>query len=189
MEVGELTLAWARSGSHVGVFWIDEKDFVTLTAPTADLLIEALEGWLGDEDVAAPSDFQEVEGVPAALAEGPPVADIPDGYTALVMDGFAFMRSDFADAITIHEERAIEALGAAIIVRNETVVGTVVAGRGYDESLGRWPQQVRGADSGGLGDVPAEGFSAGGVDALLVGYDEEDVETFMSAWEESLTNE
>ncbi|MDQ4025396.1 MAG: hypothetical protein M3217_07890, partial [Actinomycetota bacterium] len=124
--------------------------------------------------------------IPAAIAAGAPVEGLPAGYEAVRVDPGAFLGSDFADAVTIEEDEAIDAIGAAVVWDDSgTIVGTVVASRGTDE-LNRQARGIeRDARELRVG-AAAAGVEGGGVDALIVGYDAAAVERLAAAWEEAL---
>ena len=187
-SVGGLTLAWGGAGDHVVVTWLDGNDLVDVSAEGAEAAAAATRTWLravGHEgDVAAPEEIPEVAKMPLALGQGPPVNNLPEGYSALVVNPLAFMASDFADAVTIHEDKSVKALGAAIIVSEEgTLVGTVVAGSGTEGGLSEQASQTGGS---GARAVVWEGFHVSDTDALVVGYDREEVTSFTTAWEQAV---
>ena len=187
-RVGGLTLAWGGAGDHVVVAWYSANDIVNLSAEGADAAASAAEAWLSasghEGKVVPPEQIPEVGDMPLALSVGPPLDNLPEGYSALVVDPLAFLASDFADIVTIHEEKSVEALGAAIIVSEKgAVVGTVVAGLGGRQGLAEYAQ-----DFEGVSGVVGEGFTASETDVLVVGYDREEVTAFTAAWEETVAN-
>ena len=184
-EAGGRTLAWGAAGEHVYVLWIDGRDFVTISASGAAPAAEATELWLrgqaADENVEPPAIPQSGE-MPVALDGGPPLDGLPRGYVALGMNPISFMQSDFADSVTIFEEESVQAIGAAVVLGPEdTVVGTLVAGRGTPE-FGTLPGDLSERDE----NVVAAGFTAGDLGAFVVGYDQSDVDAFVDAWEKKL---
>ena len=188
-EAAGRTLAWAGSGSHVVVYWVEGNDVVSLSAADEGLAAEAASTWLAalgeDVRVSPPEDIPEATEMPPALDAGPPVDDLPAGYTALPMDPFAFTGSDFADSVTISEEKGIEAMGAAVVVAKDgTNVGTLVAAISTPKELAEWPERLEGEAGSELDyEVVADGFAGGGLDVLVVGHERSVVENFTRAWE------
>ena len=189
-RVGDLTLAWGSAGDHVAVDWVDANDIVGVSAEGAEAAATAASLWLTATgqpgNVTPPARIPTTAGMPSALDLGPPVEDLPDGYSALVVNPLAFMGSDLADLVTIHRLKGIKALGAAIIVgETEGMVATVVAGLGDSQGLEQYAQEIEGSGSSG---VIGQGFTVSDVDVLVVGYDREAVTTFTTAWEEEVAS-
>jgi len=184
--VGGLTMAWGAGGKHVVVFWAGGQDIVALSAAGADAAAEWLNAAGQGGAVSPPQEIPQPEEMPSALDVGPPIESLSGGYSALVLNPMSFIRSDFADAVTIHKERSVKALGAAIVISDDgkRLIGTVVAGLGRSQGL-----EQRQEEFDGLGpDVVADGFTAADTDVLVVGYDSGEVSRFTSAWEESVSS-
>ncbi len=184
--VGGLTMAWGAGGKHVVVFWAGGQDIVALSAAGADAAAEWLNAAGQGGAVSPPQEIPQPEDMPSALDVGPPIESLSGGYSALVLNPMSFIRSDFADAVTIHKERSVKALGAAIVISDDgkRLIGTVVAGLGRSQGL-----EQRQEEFDGLGpDVVADGFTAADTDVLVVGYDSGEVSRFTSAWEESVSS-
>jgi hypothetical protein len=188
--VGDLRLVWARAGDHVAVAWLDANDIVDVSAEGADAAAAAAQAWLAasghEGNVTPPERIPEVTDMPPALDVGPPVDSLPEGYSALVVNPFAFMASDFADFVTIHRVKGLKALGAAIVVSEEgALIGTMVASVGGSLGLGEYGETIEGNGSKG---VVGEGFDVSDADALVVGYEREEVTTFTTAWEQAIAD-
>lgn len=179
-ESGGVDLAWGRAGDHVNVYWLDGRDAVSISAEGRDNAVEAVGLWLDDLTVEAPADIPELGTVPPALEAGVPVAGFPDGYEAIDLNPIAFMASDFADEVTIHEEEGIEALGATVVVHDGSVVGTLVGGVGVSD-LTEWAD-----DFAGEPNVAAAAMTSGETSAFVVGDDQRAVDAFVDARKEKL---
>ena len=190
-DAGDMTLTWARGGSHTLVLWIDGNNLVALSAASEREAVDATSEWMAasntDVTVRPPDEIPEQVEIPAALEGGPPLEDLPDGYLALVFDPFSFMGSDFADEITIFDNRKVKAMGAAIILseNDSDLIGTVIAREGsrggkFSKGISDYKKRISTASGS-----PADGFIAGQTDALVVGHDEKDVEVFTRAWEKA----
>ena len=186
-RVGDVVVGWVRAAGRVAATWVNERDLVTVTGDDPAGLAEAAGAWLSgtgtDGDVVAPDDLRSSTNLPQSLLAGPPTDDLPTGYSAMKIDPLMFQGSDFADGVTIHEEENIEALGAAIILRDGgAVVGTVVGAIAETGQLSRWPSRLKGMDE----TVAAAGFTKNDVDVLVVGHDDEQVSRFVRAWRASI---
>ncbi len=180
-EQGGTTIAWGRGGDHFGISLLEGRDVANLYAEGRADAVEAVRLWLGDPGLDAPDEIPELGTIPAALRAGAPLAGFPQGYEAVRMDPLSFMGSDFADEVTIHGNRGIEALGAAIVVSHGgRVVGTLVAGSGAPE-LAEWDDDLPARPK-----IASAGFSAGGTAGFVVGYDQQEVDAFVEAWEKEL---
>jgi hypothetical protein len=187
-EAGDTTLIWARGGSHTMVFWIDDGEVVFLSAASEREAIDATSEWLDasgtDVNVAPPEEIPEQIKIPPALEAGPPLKNLPRGYTALVIDPLSFLASDFADEITIFENKNVSAIGAAIILADDEskLIGTVVGREGspgdMSQGISDFKTRISKASEGA-----ADGFIVGQIDVLVVGFDGNDVEAFTRAWE------
>ncbi|HEV2755635.1 MAG TPA: hypothetical protein VG318_07645 [Actinomycetota bacterium] len=187
-EAGGTRFAWAAAGDAVTVLWAGGERVIALSGANATAASYAATLWRtaqGEPAPLAPEDVPSINALPPAIAAGAPTDSLPEGYSAAGFAPGAFLGSDFADAVTIHDED-LEALGAAVVWDSRgTVVGTIVAARGSD-TLNR---QARGMekDAASAGtSVAAAGVEAGDVDALIVGYEDRAVDTLAAAWEEEL---
>lgn len=190
---GDVTLAWGGGGPHVMVTWVHDDNIVALFAAGPEPAAEGAELWLQASGVEAsvtrPDQIPQSIVMPPELGAGPPLEDLPPGYTALTIDPLSFIGSDFADAVTIHEEKGLEALGASIVVADDgtTLIGTAIAGLGRRRGYGSWPARLDrkhwNAEAGGA----AAGFTEAGTDVLVVGHDESAVRKLSAAWERAAT--
>lgn len=181
-DAGDVELVWHSSGGHVVVEWADGRDRIAIASEDEDLAREAVARWLTaaghDEDVSVPGEVPDAGESFPALDAGPPLAGLPDGYAAIELDPIAFRQSDFADSVTMFDQD-VDALGGAIVVRGNRVVGTVVAGTG-DPGVGTWPDDLL------AGDRNVAGFTAGDTSVAVVGYDAKVVRAFVDEWEKRL---
>ena len=179
-ESGGLDLAWGRAGDHVNVYWLDGRDAVSISAEGRDNAVEAVGLWLDDPGVEAPAEIPKLGTVPRALEVGVPVAGFPEGYEAIDLDPIAFIASDFADDVTIHGEEGIEALGAAVVVYEGRVVGTMVGGTGVPD-LTEWADELAEEPN-----AAAAAMTAGETSAFIVGDDQGRLDAFVDAWRKNL---
>ena len=183
MESSDWTVGWAAAGEHVNAFFVDGRDIVSLSAESQHAATDAYMAWLyerGGGPYAVVPKIPQLGTIPAALKAGPPLARLPEGYSALHMDALAFMGADFADEVTIHREKGIRAIGAAVIVSEaHGVLGTLVGGSGVPD-LSDWANEF--ADQG----VPAASIDAGEMGAFIVGDDQGRLDAFVDAWSKEL---
>lgn len=184
-QVDGLELLWGMSGSHVMVVWLDDRDLVSLSAANVEAATEAASSWLS-EQLLPPSEIPAMSELEPALAAGLPVDDLPEGYVVLPINPAAFEGSDLADSVTIHDA-ALEALGGAIVLRDSTIVGTVLGATGDRAGMGTRPLEIgaeleRAPQPG----VALETISEGDTDIVIVGSDKSGVRALAKAWSASL---